>query len=246
MVAGPRGGTIGGAADGADWTGKGGPDDTRWVPPVHAAFTTRVLAVLLLVAAGGGCDNQNKLQSPATLKSPLPRESVWAVAPFLNESGVSTADGARVADQMAKVVEEADGLSCVAVNRTLAAMQSLRLPAVTSDQDAARLCAALGVDGLLIGTITLWDPYPPPKEGLAVQLYLREKGAAPVAQASGIFDSSNHAVLADLKAYAASRYQPGAPYGADIYQVEMSRYSEFAAHQVLAQLLAKLGPPPER
>lgn len=78
---------------------------------------------------------------------------------------------------MAKVVEEADGLSCVAVNRTLAAMQSLRLPAVTSDQDAARLCAALGVDGLLIGTITLWDPYPPPKEGLAVQLYLREKGA---------------------------------------------------------------------
>jgi len=214
------------------------------------------LVVPVMAACGiAGCSPYPPLNQPTLLISPFPRTQVWAVVPFANESGVSTADGARVGDQFVKVIEETSGLSCVALNRTLAVMQTLDMRAVMTNADAIRLRDAMGVDGLVVGTITSWDPYPPPKIGLAAQLYLRPglidpatngpiDPDRPASLASGVFDASNHAVLAALHRYSISRHQPGGPYGEDIYLVDMSRFSEFASHEILADLLARLSPKP--
>ncbi|MBX3355880.1 MAG: hypothetical protein KF724_09295 [Phycisphaeraceae bacterium] len=213
--------------------------------------------LLLLTLAGLGCDSRPPLADPIVLRSPLPEPQIWAVVPFSNESGVSTVDGAQVADQFVKVIEESSGLSCVALNRTLATMQILGMRAVLTHQDAARLREAMGVDGLVVGTVTAWNPYPPPTMALAAQLYLRPgvvipasglpaRGDQPAAAASGSFDSSNHAVLANLRVYAAARHEPGGSYGEDIYLVSMQRYSEFACHEILKRLLETLAPPAPR
>lgn len=204
-----------------------------------------------------GCDSRPPLREPLMLRTPFPQPQLWAVVPFFNESGVSTADGTRVADQFVKVVEETDGLSCVALNRTLATMQVSGLRAVLTNADARKLREALGVDALVVGTITSWDPYPPPKIGLAAQIYLREglvnpatgiliDPAGPATAASGSFDASNHAVLAALRKYSAARHQPGGPYGEDIYLVDMGRFTEFACHEVLGRMLSQLAPPAPR
>jgi len=211
----------------------------------------------LFIAAAMGCDPRPALRQPDVLQSPFPVNQLWAVVPFANESGVSTADGARVADQFVKVVEETNGLSSVALNRTLATMQLLGMRAVRTDADAARLRDAMGVDGLVVGTITAWNPYPPPKIGLAAQVYLRDgllnlatltpiDPSTPVSSGSGFFDASNHAVLASLRRYSAARHQPEGPYGEDIYFVDMSRYAEFASFEILSRILTPLSPRPAK
>ncbi len=214
---------------------------------------------LLVLGAmtAAACDSRPPLRDPIVLESPFPAAQLWAVAPFTNESGVTNADGTRAADQFVKVIEETQGLSCVALNRTLASMQLLGLRAVRTDAEAVKLRDAMGVDALVVGTVTMWDPYPPPKIGLAAQVYFREgtidpatgraiNPAIPAAAASGSFDSSNHATLAALRRYSDARHQPGGPYGDEIYLVDMSRYTEFAAHEILSKILMPLAPPPPK
>lgn len=216
-------------------------------------FVAAIVAALSAIA----CDPRPPLKDPTLLQSPFPASQLWAVAPFMNESGVSGADGSRVADQFVKVIEETEGLSCVALNRTMATMQMLGMRSVRTDADATRLRDAMGVSGLVVGTVTNWDPYPPPKIGLAAQVYLssgtvnpltnREiDPSVPASAASGSFDASNHGTLAALRRYADARHQPGGPYGDEIYLVDMSRYSEFAAYEILTRILQPLMPPPPK
>ena len=105
------------------------------------------------------------------LVSPYPTRHVWAVAPLRNESGSSHADGFVLADHLVNQLENASNLDMLPVNRTLKAMATLELGSVESPQQAMQLLEALGVDGLIVGTITSFDPYDPPKLGLSIELY---------------------------------------------------------------------------
>ena len=72
---------------------------------------------------GTGC--AARLSQPIVLRAPYETERVWAVVPFANESGVSNADGVAVADRFVSEIEQVEGLRCLPLNRTLAAMRSL-------------------------------------------------------------------------------------------------------------------------
>lgn len=100
-----------------------------------------------------------------------PARQVWAVAPLRNESGSQAVDTARVADHLARQLELAPGIDVLPVNRTLAAMDALGMPVVTDKNAAIALRRTLGVDALIVGSVTAWEPYTPPKLGLAVELY---------------------------------------------------------------------------
>jgi hypothetical protein len=201
------------------------------------------------------------LAPPAALVSPYSDRQVWAVAPFNNESGVSIVAGDRIADAFTLEVEQIDGIDTVAVNRVIAAMRSLNITAVTTPAQAHALLRTLGVDALLVGTVTAYDPYDPPKFGGAIALFAadaqharsldpvaetrsRTESVAPgamtsnaPAQASGMFDASNHMTLVDLNNYAAGRSAPASPYGQRIFLVRMDLYTQFAANRLLVDLL---------
>jgi hypothetical protein len=231
-----------------------------------------LLLVLLAVATGGaGCESREKLRQPRLLTAPYERPQVWAVAPFANESGVSIVRSDRIADLFAHQAEDVNGIAMIPVNRVIYAMQQLQMRAVATPAEAATLMNVLGVDGLIVGTITAYDPYPPLKLGVAVQLYRRDTptramdvdplqisrastevaGSRPapvaVAQVSGIFDASNHQTLAWLDEYATGRAEPDSAYGKRIYQVSMEMYTQFVAYRLLHDLLAveqaRLQPP---
>jgi hypothetical protein len=216
-------------------------------------------------ASLAGCDtfNQKKLQSPTVLVSPYAERQVWAVAPFINESGVSIVAGDQVADAFTTEAEGIDGIDTLPVNRVIAAMRRLNLNAVTTPGHARLLLNALGADGLIVGTVTAYDPYQPPKFGAAIALFTTDSAAArtidpvqatrartddiapgalptnaPAAQASGIFDADNHETIIQLDAYTTGRAEPSSAFGERIYLYRMDLYTQFAAYRLLHDVLA--------
>lgn len=131
-----------------------------------------ILLSAVLIGTPGllwGCQKPQRLD---TVIAPYPTRQVFAVAPLRNESGSAFADGARLADKITQDLALTRGIDVLPVNRVYAAMDALGIDRIASKGDAIRLRQTLGVDGLVVGTITAYDPYTPPKLGLNLELYL--------------------------------------------------------------------------
>jgi len=133
-------------------------------------------AAVVVMVSGllSGCMQQAAL----TLDSPYPTRRVFAVAPFANESGSLFADGVTIADHLARQLEVVSNIDVIPVSRSLGAMESLSLDRVISPTDAKRLLKVLGVDALVTGAISDYDPYDPPKLGLILELYVNPHSGA--------------------------------------------------------------------
>ncbi len=231
----------------------------------------RCALALLIAVAGipGGCEKKPELLAPNQLIAPYPPGSslpLWAVAPMNNESGTTAVDQFAVTDAIIAKASEVKGLATIPLNRTLAAMRALKMPAVQSPGDARRLVEALGADGIVIGTITAYDPYNPPKMGLTLGLFLRNgsrlanidsgidpmklrtaptdataMAAAPRTEPESIvqdyLDANNHSTLLALQRYAEGRHDRTNALGWRKYLVSMDLYTEFAAYISVEHLL---------
>jgi hypothetical protein len=218
-----------------------------------------VAAAVLVGPIAGGC---GQLKQPDVLSSPYEGVQLWAVAPFANESGVSTVDTYRVADLFTQQVQQVEGINTVPVNRVVLAMRHSDIETVGSPDDAMRLIQLLDVDALVVGTVTAWEPYPPPTLGIAVLLFAgsadragrvdpRELVRAPsgdvapgelgaphaIAQAAGVFDARNHQTLVWLEAYASGRTEPDEPFGTQVYLMDMELYTQFVGYRLIDDLL---------
>jgi len=230
-------------------------------------LATRVIVLAmagLLLLPLGGCFGP-RLTEPNTLASPHLREQLWAVMPPANESGVSIVETDRVADMFAREMQQVMGINVIPVNRVLRTMRELKMNRVETAGDARTLLNALNADGLIIGSVTAWDPYPPMTLGLAVELYAGERidrmsaldtialtrsatdraapgmfsSDEPASQVAGVFDASNHNTLARLNRYATGRNVPDSAYGSDIYLVSMDLYTRFVSYCLLEELLRR-------
>ena len=212
-----------------------------------------------------GCNPRGRLTAPTTLSSPVTHTRLWAVVPFSNESGVSTVNSYRIADAFTQQLEQVRGIRMVAVNRVVNAMRIAEIQAVTTPADAIRLIETLDVDALVVGTITAYDPYPPPTLGMAVQVFGRWSrsdvarfdpqalvrapsdttvsmgdlgGPLAIAQASGLFDSRNNTTLGLLRTFAAGRTVPDSPFGTEVYLMDIELYTQFVSYWLIHDLLA--------
>ncbi len=185
---------------------------------------------------------------------------LWAVAPLANESGAGVVDSLAITDAVVAKVAEARGLACVPTNRVLAAMRALHLASVATPADSRRLAEALGVDAVVVGTITAYDPYDPPTLGLTLGVFHRSGGQAAMVdsralQASGSehataatgdapavvvaehLDGRNHEVLINLRRYADGRHNPEGALGWRSYLASMDLYTQFATYHTVGRLL---------
>ena len=190
------------------------------------------MVVALTVILAVGCQYRGPKTRQA-LAAPYGERQVWAVAPLRNESGSLHADGLKAADKLAQRLETVIGVDTLPVNRVLEAMRALEMSKVSTADDVARLRGVLACDALVLGTITAYDPYDPPKLGMAIELYfnpdrqtaqaidLRKLISAPVGQAvdpallmrpdppvsvvSGFYDATDPGVHEQLVAYAHQR-----------------------------------------
>ena len=226
-------------------------------------------ALLIGACALTGCASKDDgLVSPNVLVSPFAAsrgEVLLAVAPPMNESGVSTVDVLLIGDELVAALSEARGLSAVPMNRTLAAMSAQGLKGVRSPAEAKVLAGALGVDGVVVASVTAYDPYDPPKIGLALALYMKDAAAAtpvdprsltgaytdqparggttfqqrPAASVVEHMDAANHEILIDLKDFARGRHDPKSALTWRRYTASMELYTQFAAYRTVRRLLEK-------
>ncbi len=130
------------------------------------------LVALLVMLAAGGC---NTTGDEARLSSPYDEQQVWAVVPLRNESGSIEPDPMRIADHLARQLETAEGLTVLAVNRVLSAMDAAGLASLEDPAQAQELRRLLNADAIVVGTLTAYDSYDPPAIGLALELFAGER-----------------------------------------------------------------------
>lgn len=228
----------------------------------------RLLAMIALAAMAtlASCtktiEPYEPLASPYDLEAPV----IIAVAPLLNESGTTLVDELQVADGIANTVQSIDGMSAIPINRTIAAMRSLGMSRVIDPEEASQLARLLGADGIVVGTITAWQPYEPPQIGMSLALFAssdalrgltprevdpRALSAAqtdyglpdswttstPVSTVSAFMDAEDPRVFRAIERYAVDRDEPPHALGPRKYTATMKLYAKFVSHELVSHLL---------
>lgn len=235
-------------------------------PPI--ARISALCALMLTTLLTGCATPAPELTTPEVLVSPYQADRsqpLWAVAPLRNESGTSIAENMALADELVARVQEVRGLACVPMNRVLGAMRAIGLYEINTPADARMLAQTLGVDGVIVGSITSWDPYDPPRIGLTLGLFGRGPTMNPGTTPGTVdsrdiqrsptertptrfddrplsvivshYDARNHEVLMSVQRYASGRTDYRAPLGWRSYTANMDQYTQFVAFQALSQLL---------
>jgi len=238
----------------------------------------RVLSLLLFCSGSistlTGCktrDKRDTFYAPTAIVAPYDtteRDVVWAVLPPRNESGTSIVRTDLVGDELVAAVQQIRGVRCLPLNRSLEVARSLGLADGPRDAgDAVRLAEALGVDGVIVASVTAYDPYDPPVLGLALALYAKPGamanagktdldafsltmaftdfgrfdgvrfGGDPVTTVSEHLDARDHAVLMTVKSYAEGRSDPTSAMRWRVYTASMELYTRFAAYHSVGRLI---------
>lgn len=220
------------------------------------------LVSLLGALALAGCEKP--LGPPPleyALHSPYLGVQTLAIAPAVNVSGVREFDPLTVSDHMFSELQQVNGLTVLPVNKTIAAMAQLRLRTIDSPDTAKRLAQALGADGIVLVSVTLYDPYMPPSVGMRVELYTvrdasetmldarRMDGStlvAPVpagqprhlaASISALFNSSNQTVRAELRDFARGRTDYDSALREERFLADSDAYMRFVCHAMVRRLM---------
>jgi len=145
--------------------------------------------MLVLLATCGallpaGCAHQQR--QPARTELAVP-PLVIVVPPVLNLSNSADWDPLKVTDILAAELQAFPNLVVVPVNRAAAALARQGKPTVQTPADALGLAREFNADATVVGAITDFEPYDPPRVGLLLQWYepaLTPAGSSPANSAS--------------------------------------------------------------
>lgn len=229
------------------------------------SITYSLIAAVLLSLLGCTSNKPADYGVERPLFLPGNTRQIWAVAPVLNLSGEKQVDPILQADLVYQQLQQVAGITALPVNRVAEVYAALRIDQVHSEEQAALVCDLLGCDALLVATVTIYDPYAPPKLGASLTLFRKGgyrrpanvdprelvRRAAPLpsespsapqpgsVQVVGMFDAANGSIRADLMRYAQGRNDPVGPYKERAYLVEMDRFCGFVYHSLIEELLAR-------
>lgn len=219
------------------------------------------LAALVCIALLASCAAKRPVIN-GPLMSPYRDPATWAVAPLINESGVSVVDELAMADVIAREVQKIVGINALPVQRVLDGMRAMNIGVIDSPATARSLARIIGADGIIVGSVTAYDPYNPPILGLTLQLYTAQAARlpddlvdqlgtaasdtslggfaiadAPISSAAVVLDASDNGVRLDLEQFALGRTETNSALNWKRYLVVMDLYTQYVADRVLRDLL---------
>ncbi|MEX1223306.1 MAG: hypothetical protein WEA31_02050, partial [Pirellulales bacterium] len=153
------------------------------VDAMNAAWLTANGMLLLMLASG--CSLVPEVRHEPAIQNPFPQLSKIAVAPFFNQSGEATVNGEQVAEAYFQELQQIPGFEVVPVRVTHTLIQQQAIDLGNPDE-RRRLAEMLGVDAVVIGSITEYRPYYPPRLGLAVRWYAANPCYHPIPAGYGL------------------------------------------------------------
>ena len=134
----------------------------------------RLIALVGLLLCSG-CALLPEIAHQPTLHNPFPQLSKVAVAPFINLSNEPTVDGRQFALAYFNELQLVPGFEVVPVGVVEKAMQESGIT-FRGPRDARRLAQLLGVDVVVVGAVTDYSPYYPPRCAIQVEWYAANPG----------------------------------------------------------------------
>ncbi|MDY0167133.1 MAG: hypothetical protein RBS80_11355 [Thermoguttaceae bacterium] len=124
----------------------------------------------LMLLLMGGCQFLPEITHQPTVYNPFPQLSRVAVVPFFNMTDEPTLNGEQVAWAYFTELQSVPGFEVVPVATVQEVIDRNRLQLASAD-DVRQLAQLLEVDAVVVGAITDYKPYYPPRFGLQVRWY---------------------------------------------------------------------------
>ncbi len=142
-----------------------------------------LLPILALLPAG--CSLLPEIATQPVVHNPFPQLSRVAVAPFFNLSNEPNVDGRQFALAYFNELQLVPGFEVMPVSQVERLLQDQRLP-LNSPEDARRIAQALGADALVVGAITDYTPFYPPRCAIHVEWYAANPNFHPIPPGYGL------------------------------------------------------------
>src|SRR5262245_23678961 len=139
------------------------------------SFIAAMLAGMVLVGAPGCGLILPDVSHQPVVHNPFPQLNKVAVAPFFNLSNEPTVDGRKFALAYFAELQAVPGFEVVPLGVVENAIIENRVN-LSNPEEARRLANILGVDAVIIGSVTDYTPYYPPRCGLRVEWYAVNPG----------------------------------------------------------------------
>ncbi len=144
----------------------------------------RLLAALVLLTASG-CEVLPRPVHRPQVFNPFPQIHKVAVAPFFNLTTEPWVDGRQFALAYYHELQAVPGYEVVPIGVVERAIQQHRLQ-LSRPEDARRLAQLLEVDAVVVGAVTDFSPYYPPRCGLVVEWYAANECFQPIPPGYGL------------------------------------------------------------
>ncbi len=144
------------------------------------------MAITLLTATGGwGCSLIPEVAHQPTVHNPFPQLTVIAICPFVNSSAEPTVDGRQFALAYFNELQLIPGYEVVPVGVVEKEIEALGI-GLDNPDEVRRLGAALGADAVVIGLVTDYSPFYPPRVAMRVNWYATNPCFHPIPPGYGL------------------------------------------------------------
>jgi hypothetical protein len=133
-----------------------------------------VLAIVLMLGSSGCTLLPQRIDRPQ-IHNPFPQLRKIAVVPFFNQSDFPQINGANVASSYRHQLQQIRGFEVLPIGVVDQYLSQRPIP-INQAPDFQQMARDLGVDAVVVGSITDFDPYYPPRMGLAVRWYAANPG----------------------------------------------------------------------
>ncbi len=144
----------------------------------------RAVGLSWLLFAGSACSLIPQVAHQPSIHNPFPQLSRVAIAPFINLSTEPTVDGRQFALAYFDQLQNVPGFIVVPVGTVETAMQSYKI-SLDNPEQVRRLAQILGVDAVVVGAVTDYSAYYPPRVAMQVDWYAANPCFNPIPAGTG-------------------------------------------------------------
>lgn len=148
-------------------------------------MAARLGLLALAIAMSVGCAAIPSVTEKPTFHNPFPQISRVAVLPFYNQSREATVDGESIGEIYASELQKIPGYEVIPIGVVREALNTLP-EEPRNGRDFQKFAQYLGVDAVLVGSVTEYHPYYPPRMGLAVHWYAANPSFHPIPAGYGL------------------------------------------------------------